>query len=326
MTVRVALIGCGAWGQNLLRTLVESPRASVVAVVDTSPTKLARARLTAPRAALVTKLEAALDARPSALVIATPSASHASIAIAALEAGLDVFVEKPLALTAQDAERCAAKAASLGRVAMVGHLLRYHPAVVRMVALARERRLGELRHFASSRLRSRGDFTSSILWSLGPHDLSVLRALDPSPITAIEAQWFDDGGRVVLDVALESGVTARIDLARVNPTKERRISVAGSLKSALFDDVRAPDRVLLGESSVSALNGSTPRESAALVEEVRVEWREPLALELDHFLDCVERRATPLTPFEEGVSVVRALARIDATSPRRHAAAPLDAE
>ena len=195
-----------------------------------------------------------------------------------------------------------------------------------MIDLARERRLGELRHFASSRLRSGGDYTSSIVWSLGPHDISILRALDPSPITAMGAQWSDEGGRVVLDVELESGVTARIELARANPTKERRISITGASKSALFDDVRAPDRVVLGASPIGLLGAGMPRDPAAHTEAVCIDWREPLALELDHFLDCVERRTSPLTSFEEGASVVRVLARVEAMSPRRHAAAPLDAE
>jgi predicted dehydrogenase len=198
--------------------------------------------------------------------------------------------------------------------------------VVRLVALARERRLGELRHFASSRLRSGGDFASSILWSLGPHDLSVLRAIDPSPIASIEAQWLEDGARVILDVELDSGLTARIDLARSNPTKERRFSIVGSSRVALFDDVRAPDRVALTEPGSAAPSDVDGRDAARILEEVRVAWREPLAVEMEHFFDCVEQRSAPLTPFEDGVAVVRALARVEAMSPRRAqtAAGPLE--
>lgn len=317
MSVRVALVGCGMWGHNLLRALVQNPRAEVVAVADTSPAKLARARLLTPGAQAVTSLEEALAARPDAVVIATPSASHAAIALDALDAGVDVFVEKPLAVSPADAERCVAKAAALGRIGMVGHLLRYHPAVVRLVELARDRRLGEVRHVTAARLLSRGDRSSSVLWSLGPHDLSVLLALDPGPIASIEAEWFDDGERVVLDVRMGGGVTARIDLARLNPTKERRISVVGSQLTAFFDDVRAPDRISLAESAPG-------REPPRIYEEERVAWREPLSVEIDHFLDCVERRARPLTPFEEGAAVVRALARVEGAAPRRSQAAAID--
>jgi predicted dehydrogenase len=302
VSVRVALVGCGVWGKNLLRALVESPRAEVVAVADLSPGKLARAGVVAPRAALVTSLEEVLSALPTAVVIATPANTHGALVLEALDAGLDVFVEKPLAQSREDADRCAARAAALGRVGMVGHLLRYHPSVERLIELTREPRFGALRHFTAERLSSASDRASSILWSLGPHDLSVLRALDPSPIAAVEAEWRDDGDRITVNLGLESGVTARIELARSNPTKERRLAVVGSALAGRFDDVRASDRI--------ALEGA----EGALAGEILVAWREPLALEIDHFLECVERRATPRTSFEEGASVVRALARIEAAA------------
>lgn len=305
MSVRVALVGCGVWGQNLLRALAASPRAEVVAVADPSAGKLARARLVTPRAALVASLEEALAARPTAVVIATPAHTHGALVLAALDAGLDVFVEKPMAQSREDAERCAAKAAAAGLIGMVGHLLRYHPSVERLVELTRERRFGGLRRFVAERLSSASDRASSILWSLGPHDLSVLRALDPSPIADIEAEWRDDGDRIAVDLALESGVTARIELARSNPTKERRLSVVGSLLAGRFDDVRAPDRIVLEGADAASSEG-----------EIVVAWREPLALEIDHFLECVERRSPPRTSFEEGASVVRALARIEAAAQR----------
>jgi predicted dehydrogenase len=305
VSVRVALVGCGVWGKNLLRALVESPRAEVVAVADHSPAKLARARLVAPRAALVTSLEEAIAARPSAVVLATPANTHGQLVLEALDAGLDVFVEKPLAQSREEADRCAARAASAGLIGMVGHLLRYHPSVERLIELTRERRFGALRRFTAERLSSASDRASSILWSLGPHDLSVLRALDPSPITAIEAEWRDDGDRITVDLGLESGVTARIELARSNPTKERRLAVVGSALAGRFDDVRAPDRIALEGAGLTSSDG-----------EILVRWREPLAVEIDHFLECVERRATPRTSFEEGVSVVRALARIEAVAQR----------
>lgn len=316
MTVRVGLVGCGSWGQNLLRTLSQSPRAHLVAVADTGPSKLARARSIAPEASLVPSLEGALALGLDAVVIATPSSTHASLAVTALEAGADVFVEKPLALTPEDADRCASLAASLGRIGMVGHLLRYHPAVVRMISLAGERRLGELRHFASSRLRSSGDHTSSILWSLGPHDISVLRAIDASPITSLDARWGDEGGRVVLEIRLESGLCARIELSRQHPTKERRLSLVGSSLAALFDDVRAPDSLALLDAGSMQSVGNAGHDGELGRKLVHIPWSAPLALEMDHFLDCVERRASPLTPLEEGAEVVRILSRVEASGLR----------
>ncbi|HVK68808.1 MAG TPA: Gfo/Idh/MocA family oxidoreductase [Polyangium sp.] len=306
MTVPVALVGCGAWGENLLRVLCESPRAELVAVAETSAARRDLARVKAPSAAIVESLEEAIGLGARAVVIATPPRSHASLVLTALDAGLDVLVEKPLALSAADAERCALRAASLGRVAMVGHLLRYHPAVERLVAMVHEGALGTIRHLAASRLSIRGDRSVPALWSLGPHDLSIVHALEPLRIESLEATSGPEGDPVVLGLRLATGFDARIELSRVHATKERRIVVVGSSSVAMLDDVRAPDRIFLSRS---------PASSAGLfegpTEEIRVPWREPMAVEIDHFLRCVEERRAPRTPFEEGVVVVRALGQAE---------------
>ncbi|UQA60952.1 Gfo/Idh/MocA family protein [Polyangium aurulentum] len=317
MSVRVALIGCGAWGQNLLRTLGESPIAQLVAVADASPARRDFARAHAPASArIVATLEEAIEAGARAVVIATPSTTHANVALAAIEAGMDVLVEKPLALTAAEADVCAARAAATGRVGMVGHLLRYHPAVRRLLALVEEGHLGEVRHLGAARLSIRGDRTVSALWSLGPHDLSVLHALDPRGFSTIEAVTAAGGDPVVLHARTDKGITARIELSRAHPTKERRIVVVGTARTAVLDDVRAPDRIVVARS-----------EGGQLEEEIRVAWREPLAVEIEHFLSCVEDRARPLTPFEEGAAVVRALAEAEVFREvgSRAATLPLDA-
>jgi predicted dehydrogenase len=294
VTVRVALVGCGAWGQNLLRVLVASPRARVVAVADDNPARRLVAAALAPTATVVHSLEAAVACGLDAVLVATPPHSHAALILRALAAGADVFVEKPLATSVLDAERCAARAAALGRVAMVGHLLRYHPAVERLLQLACEGALGELLGLESVRLSIAGDRSASAVWTLGPHDFSVLNALDPSSVRALSVRAASCGDPVLVEAELASGLTARVALSRASTVKERRIQVVGSAATVVFDDVRAPDRLLVGRA------------------EVGVVWREPLALEVEHFLHCVEQRTQPLTPFEEGLTVVRALALIEA--------------
>ncbi|AUX47426.1 oxidoreductase [Sorangium cellulosum] len=325
MSVRVALVGCGRWGEKLLRALSESPRAQVAAVADLDRSRLARARTLAPRARLVRTLDEALAARVDAAVIATPAASHAELALRALEGGADVFVEKPLALCSAHADRCAARAAALGRVGMVGHLLRYHPSVVHLIALARERRLGDLVSFSAARLSTGGrggGGASSALWTLGPHDLSILAALDPSPLVEARAHVSPGGEHVTLEARLESGLAAQIELCSSSPTKERRLRLAGAARAALFDDVRAPDRLLLLDgrgAAAGARAGLAGIEEAGgdviapAGRELRVPWREPLSVEIEHFLRCVEDRAPPLTPLDEGAAVVRTLERVEAT-------------
>jgi predicted dehydrogenase len=307
VTVRVAVVGCGTWGRNILRVLTESPRARVVAVAEAHALRRAAAQGLAPGAAIVASLGEVIDAGAEAVVIATPPHTHAALALHALEAGADVFVEKPLCTRAADADRCAQRAAALGRIGMVGHLLRYHPAVSRLLELARGGALGELRRVEAARLSIAGDRSASAIWTLGPHDFSVLHALDPSPIRALEARAAPSGDPVLIEVALTSGLEATIALSRVGSLKERRLRVVGSLGTAVFDDVRAPDRVLV--------------DAPDLPGEVPVAWREPLALELDHFLRCVEARTQPLTPFDEGATVVRALSRAEARTRRSRRAA-----
>src|SRR5262249_4223137 len=135
--------------------------------------------------------------------------------------------------------------------------------------------------------------SASVVWTLGPHDLSVLHALDPSPLAAIEARAAPSGDPVHIEAELGSGLRATMALARSAAVKEQRIRVVGAAAAAGLDDVRAPDRVIVDGR------------------EIPVPWREPLAVEVEHFLQCVELRTRPRTPFEEGVTVVRALARAE---------------
>jgi predicted dehydrogenase len=287
--VRVALVGCGGWGRNLLRVLLESPRASVVAIAEPHPLRHAMAEALALATPVVSTLDEALAHEPDAIVIATPPHSHAAIAMEALSAGADVFVEKPLATRTADAERLAEKASELGRIAMVGHLLRYHPTVCRLVDLASSGALGPLRRFEARRLSVAGDRSASAIWTLGPHDFSVLRAIDPSPPKRLSTRMGPSGDPIAIEAELASGLEVSITLSRVSASKERHLRVIGAAHAAEIDDVAAPDRVLVdGEPQIVA-------------------WHEPLANEIDHFLRCVIDRSRPRTSFEEGVDVVRAL-------------------
>jgi predicted dehydrogenase len=312
-TIRVALVGAGAWGSNLLRVLVESPRVQVIAVADPDPRRRTRASALAKEAVLVATLDDALALGVDAVILATPADTHATLTLAALDAGVDVFVEKPLSMRVADADHCAQKAAALGRIGMVGHLLRYHPVVVRLLELAHGGALGALEHVETARLSSTGNLAAPVLWTLGPHDLSVLHALDPSPIRALRASSPESGDTACIDLALDSRLTARLALSRIHPTKERQIAVIGADGTAVFDDVRAPDRVLLGR----AKRGRCGAVEITVTEAVPVAWREPLAAEIDHFLQCVSDRTPPLTSFADGALVVRALALASAAAQRR---------
>lgn len=312
MSVRVALIGCGAWGTNICRVLLQNERARLVAVADLSKARRDLALSMSSSFAVVSTLDEAIALGVEAVCIATPPRTHVALTLHALDAGLDVFVEKPLALTAADADRCVEAAASLGRIGMVGHLLRYHPTIERLVSLVKSGELGPLLELHSSRLSMRGDRSVSALWSLGPHDLSVLHAIEPLAAAALSVKAGVDGDPVELGLRFPSGLSARIELSRVNVTKERRLCLTFGSRVAVFDDVRAPSRILVGDRGFVAAKHDM---------EIDVPFREPLALELDHFLRCVEEREAPRTSFDEGAAVVRLLGQ--ATEALRPESTPL---
>lgn len=321
---RVALVGAGRWGKNLLRTLVESPACELVAVADVSATARAAAHAAAPRAATCASLSEALAHHPDAVVVATPPATHAALTLEALAAGRSLLVEKPLATTVADAARCARAArdaSGSGRgapvVAMVGHLLRYHPTATALTELALGGELGELRAVYAARLSTGGsphEDAASLLLRLAPHDLSLLDAVDPSPLVAATAHVRAPGeGPALFAAHTQQGTAFHLALSRSHSEKVRRVALVGSRKVALFDDVAAPREVLLAETS--ALGGRNPLELKRIELCARsVPWEEPLAAEVAFFLRCVLEGARPRTPFEEGLRVARSLARLEAAA------------
>ncbi len=276
MTVRVALAGCGRWGSRLLAALLRHPQFQVKLVVDTSAKALARAALIAPAAALENELQWALQRHADgldAVLIASPTEQHVQHAHCVLSAGLDVFVEKPLALSAEAASGLCRHLHQTNRVGMVGHLLRYHPAVQGIVALAHAGGLGQIRELSGRRMTQSG--SPSPLWVLGPHDLSTLHAIDPAAVANVLVRPAKGG--VQLDLRLESGTRARFELSTTAVDPARQLLVAGSLRTVDLDELRR--------------------------------CAHPLDRQLDHFAACVRSRTTPLTCFDEGSRVVPPLER-----------------
>ncbi len=318
MRLRVALVGAGPWGRNLLRALLASPLAEVVAVADSNARARAVAASLAPSTHVVAGLTEALALGVDAVLIASPPDTHALLAIAALRAGAHVFVEKPLATRLSDAERCAREAGASGRIASVGHLLRYHPAFAKLTELAREGDLGELRGVVASRLSSGGspaEEASSVLYRLAPHDLSLLDAVDGSPLGAVQiAPFHAENAHLAIHGVTFGGTSLRLALSRTHASKVRRVAIIGSRRVALVDDVVSPTRVLtartrgVAESFELKLNWDR---------EIVVPEREPLAVEVEEFLTAVGEGRATRTPFEEGVRVVAALARIEGALPER---------
>jgi UDP-2-acetamido-3-amino-2,3-dideoxy-glucuronate N-acetyltransferase len=305
------VVGCGAWGRNLLRTF--SSLGVLRAVVDTDASAAGAAERATGAPAL--SLEAVLrDPSINAVVVATPAVHHLSIARASLEAGKHVFVEKPLALEVDQATELCHRAEAGGLVLMVGHLLRYHPAFVELSRIMAGGGLGRIRYLYSNRLNlGRFRQEEDILWSFAPHDVSMILALvgtEPERVSATGDAYLD---RRVADVTLTElwfpgGEKAHVFVSWLHPFKEQKLVVVGDRAMAVFDDGEPwPSKLRLFRHDI-AWNNGVPQAVRADGEAVPVPVREPLEVECRHFLDCIVTGATPTTDGSEGVRVLRVLA------------------
>jgi len=311
-TARVAVIGCGAWGRNLVRA--HAGLGSLVAVVDADPA-MAAAQAELYGVAARTVDEVLTDPTIDAVVIAAPAIAHAALALRVIGAGKHVFVEKPLALTVPDAEAVVAAAEDAGVVVMVGHLLQYHPAFLALRDLVTEGRLGELRYLYSNRLnlgRIRQEENS--LWSFAPHDLSMLLALvgeEPDEVTATGGYFLhpDIADVTTTHLSFPSGPQAHVFVSWLHPFKEQRLVVVGSKAMAVFDDTKDwAEKLVVFDHGVDWVDG-VPTADRAEPTPIALPTAEPLKLECQHFLDCVATGSAPRTDGPEGLRVLRVLDR-----------------
>ncbi|KQT88169.1 Gfo/Idh/MocA family oxidoreductase [Aurantimonas sp. Leaf443] len=308
MTPRIAVVGCGQWGRNHIRTLDGLGALSGVADVDTARAEAFAAQYGVP----AYTAEAAIAAPDlDALVLAMPAHLHGETARAAFAAGKDVLIEKPIGLDARDAAVTRAAAAKAGRILMVGHVLRFHPVFQRLCGLVREGRIGTLRHIVSNRIGLGRFPTMDAVWDLAPHDLSLVLHLagsHPVEVNTLRRTVLSDETDVA-DIALRfaDDITAQIHISRVSPYRDRRFSAIGTAGMLVFDDM-APDGQKL------AFYGHTLSRAAAGFDFVHAEpvFEEtqtglPLERELAHFIDCVTTRRPPETDGDEAVETVRIL-------------------
>lgn len=308
-TPRVAVVGLGAWGRNLGRNFHQL--GALAAVCDTDPSALAGApdgvRTTADYRGLLA------DPDIDAVALATPDGAHHGMALAALEAGKDVFVEKPLALTVAAGRELLERARQTDRILMVDHLLRFHPAVRALSGLVESGALGELQYIYSNRLNfGKMDGTASILWSFAPHDISLILSLvgrTPERVLATGAAYLSPGVADVTVTHLQFGgpVRAHIHVSWLHPYKDHRLVVIGSEGMVVFDDQQPWSRKLVHYPHAVEWVDDRPIAQAADGREVEVEPTEPLRIACEHFLHCVTHRETPLTDGHEALRVLTVL-------------------
>ncbi len=309
MKPRIAVLGCGYWGSNHVRTL--KGLGVLRAVSDLNG---ARAEGFAIEQDCLAIAPDDLYQRDDidAVVMALPPQFHAEQAIRAVTAGKDVLVEKPIALTVVDAERAVAAAKAHGRVFMTGHVLRFHPAFEKLKALIDAGELGEVKYIHSHRL-GLGKFhtENDALWDLAPHDLSMILAITGTAPIEVRGE-----GAALLDhlsdfahlhMRFPNGLRSHLFASRLNPYRERRLTVVGTKAMAVFDDVEPWDRKLAvyrhavwRDSGQWAFTSNEPSY-------VQVREGMPLTRELEHFVSCIETRAEPRTTGEEAIGVLRIL-------------------
>lgn len=321
--MRVAIAGAGYWGINLVRTFAQERRAELAWVCDPRAPALERARALAPSARTTSSYEQVLASDVDAVVIATPAVMHADMACQALAAGKHVLVEKPLALSIADAERVAAAAAASGRVLMVGHLMLYHPAVEHLRGLIDSGELGDILYLTSTRVnlgRFRQD--ENALWSFAPHDLSMIDHLLgalPVSVTATGESYLNPGIEDVVFLTLKFATRqmAHVHLSWLDPRKERRLTIVGTRKMAIFDDVSS-DKLLIHDKGYERPPEFTDfgeylaiRHGGVYIPHLKMV--EPLAVECAHFIDCVVKGVRPRSGMEHAMRVVRVLTAAQAS-------------
>jgi predicted dehydrogenase len=316
--VRIGVAGLGYWGPNLARTFAALPDAELTWLCDLDEDIRRQSAAKYPGVSVTGDVDAMLaDDALDAVVVATPPDTHADLVRRALAAGKHVFVEKPLALRAADAQGLASLARANGLALMVGHVLLFHPAVMKMKELIETEQLGDVLYLYGNRQnlgRMRRDET--VLWSLAPHDVSVLGYLldrQPVEVSARGASYIRSGVADVVFCFLRyrDGITAHLHLSWLDPQKLRRMTIVGSKRMAVFDDMEAERKLTVYEKS------AVPPRTDAFGEYVQVRFgdifcpriapAEPLRLECEHFLAAVRSRGTISCGSAEAVGVVRVL-------------------
>lgn len=308
---RICVIGCGHWGKNLVRNFHQI--GCLHGFFDAVSTRVEAFATQYPQARVYRSYEEVLqDPAVEAVALATPADQHASMAIAALHAGKDVFVEKPLALTPEDGKDILDASHETGRIAMVGHLLLYHPAILAVKRLLASGELGRLEYIYSNRL-SMGKIRSeeNALWSFAPHDISVILLLTghlPVQVSATGGAYLQPNiaDVTISNLLFDRGTRAHIFVSWLHPYKEQRLVVIGSKKMVVFEETRPSGKLLLYDKQV-AWNRGTLEATQSQPVPVPYEPDEPLRLECQHFADCIRTRERPRTPTEDGVKVLQVL-------------------
>ena len=316
---RVALIGYGYWGPNLARNFHSLSNCHLTAVCDQDTTRLSEVERLYPSTRTATDYREILtDLTTNAVAIATPAQTHYVLAKEAFLAGKHVLVEKPLAMSSAQAEELVALATQQGKVLMVGHTFEYNPAVHKIKELIASGQIGDIYYIYSTRVNLglvQRDLNA--LWSIAPHDISILIYLlesMPLEVSARGASYLNKNVEDVVFVNLlfPRGVVAQVHGSWLDPSKVRRMTVVGSQKMVIYDDVDDEGKIKVYDKGVYKKGDPIFGEFQYKVHSgdiyiPKIDMTEPLRNECAHFIECIQEGKKPLTDGENGLRVVRVL-------------------
>lgn len=317
--IRIGVIGCGYWGPNLIRNLVEMPEAKLIAVADLRSERLAHISARYPGIQVTDDFQDLFSMSLDAVVVATPPATHFRIARDCLAQGLNVLVEKPLTLNSRDAIELIEIADRGHLTLMVGHTFVYNPAVRALKELIDSGELGQVHYIDAVRV-SLGLFQPqlNVIWDLAPHDISILLYLLDSDPVLISAQGADcifkgkpDIAYLNLDFA--DSTLAHVRISWLDPCKVRRITVVGSKKMVVYDDVENLEKIKIYDKGVEALPytdtfadfNCSYRYGDVVIPNIR--FVEPLRVECQHFVACIVNNTRPQSCGQAGLKVIQVL-------------------
>ena len=319
-TLNIGIIGYGYWGPNLTRNFFEIPMSDLVAIADMKDDRLQRAKSIYPNVLTTNEYTEFFNMDLDAAIISTPPATHYPIAKDCLEHGLHVLIEKPMTLKSEHAQELIELAASKGLILMVGHTFEYNSAVMALKEYVDSGEIGEILYLDAARLNL-GLFQrdSNVLWDLAPHDISILLYLLGEKPISVSAQGMPCIFDGIYDVAymnliFPNRIPAYIHVSWLDPCKVRRVTVVGSKKMIVYNDLENEQKLKIYDKGVETpayTNGGfnefqcNYRSGDIVIP--RIKMAEPLRKECQHFLDCIVDNEQPRSNGEDGLSVIKIL-------------------
>ncbi len=309
--LNIALIGCGNWGKNIARNLHQMGSLACIYDKDIKLSKKLSNEYSLPTLELTKIFK---DQNINAVVVSSPAITHKDIAVEALKNDKDVFIEKPFCLSLPDAQKLSELATNKNKILMVGHLLNYHNAFIKMKELVRKGKIGVPQNIRANRL-ALGCIRSeeSVVYDLSAHDISMILSITEELPVDVDVQSIHHHNNIGPDavsvkLSFSKGITALINSDWMSPYKEHKFSIIGSKGSLIFNDTKNwSEKLLYNPSFVTTKN----TVKILPIEKIKIQKNEPLKSELKEFIDCINSRKSPITDHKEAVKVQTVMDMID---------------